>query len=607
MIQKENHYKTKPQNDSVNAIIRDTADLYEKDNMKIFGEGFKEFLSENAMWESLIENYSSGLDADESEAYEILCDNLRSNILQESVLANVSPIASLAPAILRKFFPKICIKDAMPTEVTTVPSFKIGYLVPYVIDINGNKLELPKAQRDKFLEGDTSSPYGRQLKPLYTGYIPIANLSNLNLLTDITYKPADPTDASKYTIDNDFRIVKLKVNLKDEIETESQNSVDNSLIIEIDVNIKKDINGNIHTNIDHLINLEDYDIGNNTGNNIHSTSQFVTGDVLTTKTLRLQGIIFGHIDVSTGILNVYTKLNQYTPKSNACSPEITHIKIEGWLSPEMNNYSESVTFEIRNKEVQIGAGSHITSPLPIEFLQDVLAMFKIDGSLKIIDLMSTVLAQAVDVEAWKFLTESYRVNRLGSMDLLGNAGYGYTRSFNVVPPKEFVGRPKDWREEIKDTIDYICIKMRNDLSYPGGKFTILANPLDARLITNINWVYTAGQSEKGGVQIDYSFGNFTGANYYELISTENIPQGKMRVFFFPSQEDQMTYKYFPYTFNIESNGGYRDPRNPNVPAIMMTKRHTFEEFVPLQGEVIILGNEGNIGALPWNWSETAPN
>jgi len=64
------------------------------------------------------------------------------------------------------------------------------------------------------------------------------------------------------------------------------------------------------------------------------------------------------------------------------------------------------------------------------------------------------------------------------------------------------------------------------------------------------------------------------------------------MFFIPGIDRLMTYKYYPYTFNVER--GYRDPNMANVPSIMMTKRHTIEEFTPLICQINILNNTGKV-------------
>jgi len=81
-----------------------------------------------------------------------------------------------------------------------------------------------------------------------------------------------------------------------------------------------------------------------------------------------------------------------------------------------------------------------------------------------------------------------------------------------------------------------------------------------------------------------------GANAYRVISSVNVTQGYMYLLFTPSSDTQMTYKYYPYTFSTEQ--GYIDPNRSRVPSIMMTKRHTFAEFLPAIGMIRIYHNDG---------------
>ena len=108
-------------------------------------------------------------------------------------------------------------------------------------------------------------------------------------------------------------------------------------------------------------------------------------------------------------------------------------------------------------------------------------------------------------------------------------------------------------------------------------FTIVGNPLDIQLLTNVDWQFRGGQGvSMDGVDVDYSVGTYVGANAYRVIASVNVPAGEMYLVFTPNSDSQMTYKYYPYTFNTEM--GYIDPNRSRVPSIMMTKRHTFQEF-----------------------------
>ena len=53
----------------------------------------------------------------------------------------------------------------------------------------------------------------------------------------------------------------------------------------------------------------------------------------------------------------------------------------------------------------------------------------------------------------------------------------------------------------------------------------------------------------------------------------------------------MTYCYFPYSFSTSL--GYISPNRSRTPSVMMTKRHTFAEFMPAVAAIEVLNNTGN--------------
>jgi hypothetical protein len=154
----------------------------------------------------------------------------------------------------------------------------------------------------------------------------------------------------------------------------------------------------------------------------------------------------------------------------------------------------------------------------------------------------------------------------------------------------FAGTPKAWREQIRTAIDYLAQQIKNETYLGAGQFKIVCNPLDAMLISNVNWEFQGGSTTVDGVSVDYSVGTFQGANFYSIISSVNVPQGAVYVVFLPETNTQMTYCYFPYSFSTSL--GYVSPNRSRVPSVMMTKRHTFAEFIPAVGVVEVLNNTG---------------
>lgn len=291
--------------------------------------------------------------------------------------------------------------------------------------------------------------------------------------------------------------------------------------------------------------------------------------------------VFGRIDLQTGLLDL-TSLNG----------SVKSAWVTGWYSSESHERAQEITFEIKSKDINIDDGDHIDASLPKQFLTDTKALYNMDAAAKLIDIMSNTFATKVDFQLQNFLEQSYQASCLQ-----------YTREFNCRPPAGFAFSPKEWREELKQIIDHMALSMLNDLNHYDGVYIVYGNPIDVRLIPNVNWSFTSGSGERGGVKVGYSIGAIGGdsALNYVLVSIPNVPAGSLKVVFIPSMKDLMTYKYIPYAFSVESSEtGYRNPNRPNIPSLSMLKRDTIEELIPICGKILITNNSGDAlkGVLP---------
>ena len=599
--------------DGASAVILETAEYFNNTyRTPIIGQNFSEILLDDNAYEDYIDHLSEGLEIDNVPLFKQLLRSARIDTLQESALSTISPVASVAPTMLRKFFPKLVLKDSMPTEVAKTPRWMITASIPYYIDKNGVEHELPKYIKDQFVNGQNSADL-----EVYNGVVSLSVFSNevdlfrgtlidgttpvkegyygdLPYDTDLSVPFKNAVSLAKLGVDRldpKFQVGTVRISLlngyEDDKGTKRKPELDTT--IDLPVRFICDMNGNIYGKINFTIPqtgaIDTPSLGLKVKNptTVSATRDFctVTGGYVESVTPGkvISGVITGHVEFDTHSLVL----------TSAGAPEIVGVGLVGKVSSEFNNFGGSVTFKITKREVVIGTAEHINIPLTQEYLKDLQAMYNIDGHLKLVDLMSTYIAQNVELQAYQFLNNSYKYNRLG----IGGAGwYG---EFNCFPPREFAGRPQDWLEEIKRVIDYFATKMRQSQNYPGGKFVIWGSPVDVNILRNITWQYQANEpnAEKEGVEVNYSIGTWSGTNTYTVISSENIPDGELYLFFYPSSDEQMTYKYYPYTFNMDGN--YRDPQRPNVPGFMATKRHTFEEFIPLQARIKIINNRG---ALP---------
>jgi len=517
----------KVQNDGFSAILKEASEFFQEQKVAMFGTGFEEIVSENALFNSYVEKLCEGLPADELASTQQLLENCRLAILQEASISGIQPYASLSMPTVRKMWTRVAMKNVVPTEAVKVPKFVISWMEPYLKDSDGTKHSLPAA----FKNPATNGILGR-LKPLACGVMALP-LDGVDLLT-----VNGQTRLANDTLSPKFYVSKVVMEVTDASGANPENKT-------VDVKFERDMRGNI----------------------MGVVTAAHTDTTINTDTL------FGHVDIATGLIN-----------ATSLKGTIQSIEVVGHLSPEANERSQQVSFDIQTKDVTVPPGQHINAPLPVEWLTDLMALYNIDGATSVVELMSNVVAQALDFELIKFLDDSYTAN-----------GATYNKIFNVRPSAAFAFSQKEWREELKTVINWLALKIQNDSSYYNGVFVVYGHPIDVELITNVNWVFTSTADERGGVKVGYNIGAYSGtALKYLIVSTPNVPAGELRMIFIPDAVDLMTYKYYPYSFNIEK--GYLDPQMPNVPSIMMTKRHTMEELVPLCGRITIVNNDGTLPA-----------
>jgi hypothetical protein len=281
-------------------------------------------------------------------------------------------------------------------------------------------------------------------------------------------------------------------------------------------------------------------------------------------------IILGSVDLEKAVLNLTAMTN-----------EIDSVKILAWVSSEAHNTAVNVGFDLERKDIEIGTGTHIEANVPLELIQDTKAMYNIDGTAEVVDIMSNVSAQKVDLDIIAFLDKAYEAT-----------DGAYKKVFDVYPGGQFALNPSEWLEGLKKVIDFVAQSMKNDFKSYEGYFVIVGNPLDTMIIPNVNWTFQNVNDTMNGVNVTYSLGAVSGAQRYQVISSDLIEQGSLKIFLVPTVDKFKTFMYYPYTFNVVNN--YLNTRMQNVPSIMLTRRYTLEEFMPIIGEIEILNNDASV-------------
>jgi len=534
--------KSHSKSDGFSAILKEAYEYFAENNIEMVA-GYADIISEDTLFNEYVNKLTKGLDAEESAQISQILENQRFVQLQESTVNQISPISGLAMPTVRKMWSKTALKNAIPTETAKVPAFTISWMSPYIRKPDGTKYDLPKAVRNQ-------NNLDEQ-EPVYAGDIavPTSTLVSANLF-DWTFDGGEPTASTKgqgkqaAMINADAINPKIKVYSVTLTYTPASGTAETQEVI---------VNEGL--NVSNMFNVS-------------ASATFSDGTVITDQ-------LIGSLDCESGD---FTMVSAYG--------YITAFKFYGTKTHENNRKTDAVSFDIEKKDIRIGTGAHLQAPLPIEFLQDTLALYNIDATVESVDLMAQVTAQKLDLEIIKFFDDSFVTS-----------GAAFQGAFDVKPSAGFAGSPTEWRKEIRTTINWWADKLKSSSLFSEGYFVIYGNPLDINLIPDINWQFKAVgagvQGERGGVTINYDFGVMTFNNIFQIVSSDNVPQGELTMFFVPTTDKYMTYKYYPYTFNIEK-GGYINDQMPNVPSIMMTKRHTIEELVPIIAKIKVLHNDGQI-------------
>jgi len=127
-----------------NAVLSETQDLFQAQGLSIIGEGYKEIATNAALFESYVESLTEGASADSAATMAQLMANTNANILKESSMTGIQPIASLSMPVIRKLWPKFALKDAIKTEVAKTPRFVVAYTKPYMENAKGERVYLAK-------------------------------------------------------------------------------------------------------------------------------------------------------------------------------------------------------------------------------------------------------------------------------------------------------------------------------------------------------------------------------------------------------------------------------------------------------------------------------
>ncbi len=315
-------------------------------------------------------------------------------------------------------------------------------------------------------------------------------------------------------------------------------------------------------------------------------------------------VLFVKIDLNTGAYSWSTT-----------GAAITSFEFYAYLSPEDNRTPAVFKTEQHSLEVMIGAGQHIMVDTPVELLQEYPTSHQgSDYIISMTDIISQFYAGNMNLQMLRFFDDSFRSSQSTYIPETVLRGLNLSKKFDMrlshgADPEAFINI------HLKKCFAYYFNAIASYSRIQDGSWCVVGHANNVMQIpdftvqgyTSINNDNDASREDVYGFKVGYTFGFATSATNGKIrcLYTPEIPMKKNLISVFTSNDEKRpTYIFHPFSYTISR--GYNNPNNVVTPSIMVTKRHTFQEFVPMQLRLQLLGNDDSQFTNPMTIATPTP-
>ena len=478
---------------------------------------------------------------------EQLFENTKDEIVQENYgVGQMYPIVGYTLPVLKKNYIECHGKDIVMTEVPSKPVIKLAFERKFLKDKAGKKYYIPEIFYDESYKEVSEKAKGKKISDKWypeTGNLPMQDLNILN--------ESGGTLETRDQLAHDFCIQAIKM------------EVDGAEVLKEGLEIKPDYSSN---------------------NNITYRCKHIKDDGSA-----VEEVITGTVDYYHGLVTIATS-----------GSLIKQIQFGGHLSNQNNNETVELDRERETVTWHIGEGERINTALTIEKIKDMKALLGIDVTPEAISDMSSTLTQFEDAHIMSYLKNSLEVWKDKTDLPFGyTGGFVETAVFNCVPGTTLAVTQSEYIEsELKFRFNRLLSELKDKLKTTDLMFVVYGHPTIIELFNaSVDWKFDEG-SKVGGIVLDYKFGVVTeSGTRIHVVSSLKVPKtAGIRIVAYPTTDEQITFKHFKYSFNIENM--YRNPLTPLVPNIMGTHRYLTESLLPVQGQMILEGDDFGIDPRP---------
>jgi hypothetical protein len=484
---------------------------------------------------------------------------------EDGSVGNVTTYAYLNGPIIRAIWARSFVQTVMKTIPLKQPSYTLTFDIPFVID-EGVKKDLPYSLIDEEeplikLRRLIPKPEADAEKINADGSINLINkMVSGNILSESLFDgtPVNPFDGRHV----DRSITVYPVRYKDETDTE--------------------------VTLPLTLNPEE-EHGAEAGNLIFK-HEWRIGDELV-------------------LLVIFIDLNNGRYRAISTSDKVVSFTFEAYLSSEDNRTPIMLSTRQRDVSIRIGNGQHVMIDTPVELLQDYPTSHQgTDFAVSLTDVASQFFAGDLNKQCITFLNTSMirPSTQIVPKEVLRGLNIPNAK-FNILVahgenPSAYVN------EQLKKCISYYINKIRSFSRLEDGYWSLIGHALNMMHIPDFKKVTYDQRDDNGdeqpvvqGFKVGYVFGfgtNIINNGKVRCLYTPEMRLADGIVGFFTSTDDRRpTYIFHVYSYTVSR--GYQNPNNPYIPSIMITKRHMFNEFVPSQFRLQLLGNDDNQFISPY--------
>lgn len=333
------------------------------------------------------------------------------------------------------------------------------------------------------------------------------------------------------------------------------------------------------------------------------------GDVALIVEFPVKKEVSGALEEEIVTVNVLIDLSTGRYRAMTTSAAVKSFKFDAFLSSEDNRTAAMMKTEQHSIEVMIGTGQHVMIDTPVELLQEYPTSHQgSDYVVALTDIVSEFYAGNMNQEMLQFLSKSL-LNSNASSYIPDTVLRGVNKADAEFDIRVAHGEnPSAYMDQmLKKCLSYYINEIRSVSRIEDGFWSVIGHANNVALIPDfktegfaqLNGDEDTNRNDVLGFKVGYTFGFTTNVinGKVRCLYTPEIKKTTGLIGFFSSTDDKRpTYLFHPFSYTVSR--GYQNANNTTLPSIMVTKRHTFEEFIPSQFRLKINGNDDHQWTSP---------